>query len=215
LQLRVVDPALSRNEFSHTAGVSFGLQLKAGIVFEIESHMSTSPVIPINSTQQDHVVEQTVQLINKAAVLFDKKLAPVPVLFDLRGRAAGMFRIRLGQPQIRYNPWIFARYFASNMADTIPHEVAHYVVNELFGHHGIRPHGIEWQKVMLAFGRTPQVTCSYDLSGIPQRKVKRFDYHCACGNHQLTSYRHNRIAGNRARYLCRKCRQPLQQNSPN
>ncbi len=155
-------------------------------------------------------MEQTTQFINRAASLFDRKLAPVPVLFDLRGRAAGMFRIRHGQPQIRYNPWIFARYFESNVNDTIPHEVAHYVVDQLFGRHGIRPHGIEWQRVMLAFGRAPKVTCDYDLSGIPQRKVKRFRYHCSCSIHQLSSYRHNRITSNLAQYLCRKCRHPLQ-----
>ncbi len=171
--------------------------------------MSVQTVTPIDQNLQDQVVRRTHDQIDQANRLFDLQLAYIPVQFNLKGRSAGMYRMRKKQREIRYNPWIFARYFDSNLAQTIPHEVAHYVVEQVHGLRGIKPHGLEWRNVMLAFGCTPETTCNYDLQGIPTRQVRRITYRCACRSHQLSSYRHHKIIRNEAVYHCRQCRKPL------
>ncbi len=170
----------------------------------------TQPVVtPLSPQQRQRVVEATGEAIAQASVLFGRAFAEVPVTFELRGRAAGMYRVHRGRRVIRYNPHIFARYFSDNLANTVPHEVAHYVTDILYGLRQVRPHGPEWQAVMRAFGAQPAVTCNYDLDGIPVRRQRRFSYRCACTTHSLSTVRHKRVQSGRARYSCRRCQAPL------
>ena len=151
-------------------------------------------------------------MVAVAASAYGLNIPTPPVLFDLKGRAAGMFRIRRGNPEIRYNPWIFARWFDENLAETVPHEVAHYVVATRFRRKA-RPHGAEWRAVMHLFGVAPRVTCGYrpeDIADLPGRRLRYFDYACDCGSHSVSSIRHNRMVAGKARYLCRRCHGPLQ-----
>jgi len=148
---------------------------------------------------QAQVVEETRARLRQAADFFGRVFPEIPVLFDLRGKAAGMYRVRAGQRVIRYNPFIFARYFDDNLAQTIPHEVAHYVSDLLHGFRNIRPHGQEWKRVMALFEADPRVTCNYDLHGLPQRRYQQHAYRCGCRQHQLTTIRHNRVRQNRMR----------------
>lgn len=151
------------------------------------------------------VVEQTAARIEQASELFARNFAVVPVIFDLRGRAAGMYRLRNGERVIRYNPFIFERYFEDNLAQTVPHEVAHYIADIVHGFTNIRPHGPEWRQIMQFFGADTRATCQYDLEGLPVRKYRQFQYRCACREHALTSRRHNRIERKQARYFCKYC----------
>ena len=160
---------------------------------------------PITEAEQERVIEETERYISHAAEYFNTKIKPLPILFDLRGRAAGMYRIKANQRAIRYNPYIFAKYFEDNFKETIPHEVAHYVTDELYGLRRVRPHGNEWKAVMQVFGVEAKRTANYDLSGIPQRQHKTFLYHCSCQNYELTSRRHNKINNGLGHYLCRSC----------
>jgi SprT protein len=163
----------------------------------------------LSRKQRQRVVEATRATIAQAAALFGCEFAEIPVLFELRGRAAGMYRVRGGQRVIRYNPYIFARYFNDNLENTVPHEVAHYVTDVLYGLRRVRPHGPEWRAVMRAFGAVPTATCRYDLDGLPVRRQQRFSYQCSCTTHSLSTVRHNRVQGGRAYYSCRRCRAPL------
>jgi SprT protein len=131
-------------------------------------------------------------------------LPTVPVRFDLSGRSAGQFSARGKHCLIRYNPWIFARYFAENLATTVPHEVAHYAVYLHWGRRA-KPHGVEWRALMHALGADPAVTFSLDLSGLPVRRQQRYAYHCACSEQALSTTRHRRAQSGRARYACRIC----------
>jgi len=166
-------------------------------------------VSPLSPEQRQRVVEATRRSIVRAGTLFGCDLAVIPVRFDLHGRAAGMYRVRGGQREIRYNPHIFARYFSDNLENTVPHEVAHYVIDMRHGLRRVRPHGPEWRAVMRAFGAVPVATCSYDLDGIPVRRQQRFSYRCACTTHSISSVRHKRIQSGRVDYSCRRCRAPL------
>jgi SprT protein len=166
-------------------------------------------VNPINPTQQAQVVTATRDYIRRAEQLFDREFQLPHIRFDLSGRIAGMFRVRRQQQEIRYNPYLFGKYFDDNLANTVPHEVAHYLVSELYGWRNVRPHGAEWKAIMCQLGAEPTVTCRYDLSGVPQRRQRRFNYSCACTTHALSAVRHNRVQRGQGHYTCRQCRQPL------
>jgi len=171
-------------------------------------------IYPISSDQKALVIAETERFIALANSLFGKKLASISVQFDLIGRTAGMYKVkRLGlktERVIRYNPYLFAKYWDDNFTVTVPHEVAHYVVDRLYGMGKVKPHGDEWHKVMAVFDVNASRTANFDLAGIPQRSQRMFDYLCQCREHQLTVRRHNKIVCKKAQYLCRYCKSPLQ-----
>ena len=166
-------------------------------------------VAPITELQQDQVVSATRRCIQHAEKLFGREFELPPVMFDLQGRAAGMYRVHKTRRQIRYNPYIFRKYFTDNLANTVPHEVAHYVTDMLYGLRNVRPHGTEWQAVMHKLGAEPSVTCRYDLAGIPLRRQRRFSYRCDCSSHAISTVRHNRVQRGLGNYVCRRCCKPL------
>lgn len=182
-------------------------------------NQATNIIAPLSSEQQQKVIAQTQVYIKQAQQLFKLKEKTLEITFDLKGRSAGMYRVkqsrgrifRRTQREIRYNTFIFAKYFEDNYATTIPHEVAHYVTDIIYGLKNIKPHGKEWQAVMAAFDADASVTADYDLAGIPLKKQSLFIYRCDCREHQLSSIRHNKIKKRRFRYYCIHCKQVLQQ----
>jgi SprT protein len=158
------------------------------------------------------VVQRTHELTAAAPSLIARHAATPHIRFDLRGQAAGQFRLGPGgEPVIRYNPALLARHEAEFLAQTVPHEVAHYLAYLRFGR-GIRPHGPEWQQIMHALGADPRRCHDFDVSGLATRRMRRHVYHCRCGEHALTSIRHHRILRG-ASYVCRTCGQPLQRGA--
>ncbi|HEC13369.1 MAG TPA: metallopeptidase (SprT family) [Acidiferrobacteraceae bacterium] len=168
-----------------------------------------SDITPIDKDQQQQVVDSTVQYIHRASELLQRQFKPVPIQFDLRGRTAGMYRVVGRRRCIRYNPYLFAKYFPENLVATVPHEVAHYIIHQVYGLGRVRPHGPEWKALMADLGADARVTCSFDLTGIPVRTQRRHDYQCACRTHPLSTRRHNQIVANRVSYHCRHCGQTL------
>ena len=127
------------------------------------------------------------------------------VAWDLRGQAAGQANGR--RNLIRFNRELAERYSNEFVAQTVPHELAHLVAFQKFGG-SIRPHGREWQAVIVALGAEPRRTHCYEVT--PTRKLKRFFYQCHCpdAEYQLTAIRHNRIQRGHV-YICKRCLQPL------
>ena len=166
-------------------------------------------VEPIDAGRQQTVRLATERCLRHAGELYRRDFAPIPVTFDLLGRSAGMYRVRHGRRGIRYNAYLFAKYFEDNLVVTVPHEVAHYVTDILYGLHRVRPHGMEWQGVMRSFGVEPRACGDYDLSGVPVRRQRRFSYACGCSTHRLTAQRHNKVHRGEALYRCRRCGGPL------
>lgn len=166
-------------------------------------------ISPIDVQQQAQVVELTRHYIQQARDALQRPISDIPVLFDLKGRSAGMYRVRGRQREIRFNPYLFAKYFDDNLAQTVPHEVAHYITDVLHGLRHIRPHGNEWREVMQLFGVPPLVTGRYDLQGIPVRRQRQYDYTCGCAIHQLGARRHNMVLRKQRRYFCRQCQGEL------
>ncbi|MGB5278758.1 MAG: SprT-like domain-containing protein [Gammaproteobacteria bacterium] len=164
---------------------------------------------PISHRREQQVRLKTGEIIRQASLIYNHPLPIIPVLFDLKGRAAGMYKVNSSKRIIRYNPYLFAKYFDDNVETTVPHEVAHYVVDILYGASRVKPHGVEWQQVMLSLGAEPRATGNYNLSGIPVRKQQRHAYRCACTRHHISTARHNKILRGQARYYCRNCKAAL------
>ncbi len=162
-------------------------------------------VQPLDAQRQAQVRCATADCLDLARQIFQFDSKPVPVTFDLSGTAAGMYRVRRGESVIRYNPYIFAKYFEDGLSVTVPHEVAHYVTDRLYGLRNIRAHGSEWKAVMRSLGAEPRITGRYDLTGVPVRRQRRFSYRCECRTHELSARRHNKIRRGEANYLCRRC----------
>ena len=167
---------------------------------------------PIDSACQQQVVEHTSHYIALAARLYDRPFAELPVRFNLSGRASGMYRVRGKHREIRYNPWLFAAHFDDCFQTTVPHEVAHYVVDCLFGLRQVRPHGKECRAVMAGFGADASVTSNLSLAGIPQRRSRYVTYRCGCGEQPLGIRRHQRVVNGEARYACRRCGEVLRRH---
>lgn len=160
---------------------------------------------PIGEDLQRQVIERNTDVLHQAEQHYGRTFLEIPVLFDLRGRCSGMYRIKGKQKVIRYNPHIFAKYFADNLQTTIPHEVAHYVTDCLYGWRNIRPHGAEWRGVMAVLKADASRTGDYDLGGIPTRRLRYFDYGCGCQRHRLSIRRHNKLLRGEVVYHCRQC----------
>lgn len=165
--------------------------------------------MPLDNNKQTIVVVATRENIARASGCISRATADVRIDFNLRGAAAGQYRVRNGRPEIRYNPHLFARYFADNLANTVPHEVAHYIVDLVYGARNVKPHGVEWRQVMNTLGAPASRVHNYDLAGVPQRRVQRYTYACDCKKHELSSTRHNRVLTGKVRYFCRLCQTQL------
>jgi SprT protein len=174
-----------------------------------ESSLDAVSLQPIGERQRQQVLRATCDCLRRAEEIYRREFAAIPVTFDLRGRAAGMYRVRGDRRSIRYNPYLFAKYFADSLSATVPHEVAHYVTDILYGMRNVRPHGLEWRAVMRSLGGEPRATGRYDLAGVPVRRQGRFTYRCGCTTHLLSACRHNRQRSGKARYHCRLCGAPI------
>ena len=96
---------------------------------------------PITEEQQAFVLHRSHELIRLAAVKLEKKIPQIEIKFDLSGRSAGMYCSQRRQRWIRYNPYIFSKYFDENIENTIPHEVAHYLTDVVTGQKRVAPYG--------------------------------------------------------------------------
>ncbi len=160
----------------------------------------------LTDDQCEQVRRLTRETVQKAAQILGCLLPNIPVYFDLKGRGAGMYCHRIRPERrcwIRYNPQVFAADFAHHCADTVPHEVAHYVTRMLYP--TAKGHGREWKRIARLLGATPKATGMYSLEGVEVRRQRRHAYVCDCQAHQLTTVRHHR-AQKGARFVCRKCR---------
>lgn len=166
-------------------------------------------VQPIGRLQRAQVQEHTRHYIALAEQLFAKTFSGVDIVFDLSGHTAGMYKVVGRRRCIRYNPWIFSKYFDENLVGTVPHEVAHYAIDQLYGLRRVKPHGGEWQALMAEFGADAGVTFDLDLSGIPRRRQSRHRYVCPCQEHEVSTTRHNRMLRGKAVYHCLNCQGKL------
>ncbi|QUM77707.1 SprT family zinc-dependent metalloprotease [Moritella sp. 24] len=166
---------------------------------------------PQSAHQQNPTPEMLAQLVlakidtcyQQAEQRLNRNFPRPQINFNQRGKAAGSARLQTNE--LRFNPVLLRENQQHFIAHTVPHEVAHLLVYQIFGR--TKPHGKEWQQIMnKIFDLTAKTTHEYDVSSV---KGKTFTYACQCTEHQLTIRRHNKIVRDNVKYICRFCRKSL------
>lgn len=157
--------------------------------------------------QKERIKQRACECLETASAHLETRFDLPEIRFNLRGRAAGQFVLRNNIPLLRFNDELFARYFDENLEETVPHEIAHFIVYELFMKNAKRrilPHGREWKAVMRLLGAAPTTRHNFDLSGLSVRREQRFEWHCKCRTHSIAKRTHLRMLRGQQR-ACIKC----------
>lgn len=164
----------------------------------------------LSDQQIEQIHQRLEQVLSILETRYDVNLPPLTLELNVRGTAWGYYTRKGKQCSVRLNPALCAEHFEETLNDVIPHELAHFAVDQMYARRR-KPHGPEWQKVMQALGITqPRVTHGKDVSHLATRKQRRHPYRCDCQLHWLSSTRHNRIGRGQQQYFCRQCGGPLQ-----
>jgi SprT protein len=158
------------------------------------------------------LAETTVRMAEmRARAFYGINLPEAAIDFTLRGRCAGQARVdRDGTTCLRFNCQLLAENLPDFLKNTIPHEIAHLVVNWQARNkrRRPRPHGPEWQAVMHDCFGLEACRC-HRYRTTPARIVpKPFLYRCSCREHYLTGILHNRISRD-YQVLCKACKTPV------
>lgn len=138
----------------------------------------------------------------EAECFFDRAFERPTYLFNQRGKAAGTAHLQ--RNLIKINPILFINNKEEFFQQVIPHEVAHLITFQLYGR--VRPHGKEWQHVMVKVFQRPALT-THQLD-INEVVGQQFAYRCSCTTHQLTIRRHNKVLKGNL-YRCKLCQSLL------
>lgn len=142
------------------------------------------------------------------------------IRYDTKETVAGYACWNMGNPYIRINPILLNENIDEMLKQTVPHEVAHIIVDELNKDRigstynyftgrrkrTIAPHGIEWQNVMYCFGLQSDRCHDMNVESIRVlRNKKQYQYRCNCKTHIVGQIIHNRIVSGR-NYTCKVCK---------
>lgn len=145
-------------------------------------------------------------LLKQAGKFYNKSFPPPTIFMDILGADAGQ---ALPERNIlRFNLVFFANGYAHYLEQIVAHEVAHLVAFHIFGKR-IRPHGKEWEEVMVKIFGLPALRChSYDLSTTGRYP---YIYNCGCSDKKnfFSTTRHRRACKGII-YMCRSCGDKLQ-----
>lgn len=134
------------------------------------------------------------------------------IKFSVRGCVGGtcLYNWVTRSAVLDFNEGLLKRNENEYFTQVIPHEVAHLIVNAVWGGRA-KSHGKEWKQVMkYVFNLEPNRTHSMDTSEVRVRKTKRFKYTCKCGEpHVISTRTHNKIASGNAQYKCTICSDPI------
>lgn len=149
------------------------------------------------------VLRKLQESLSLAQAHFQRDFSLPQVDYDLRGVKAGV--AYLAKNSIKFNRTLLQENPTEFIRQVVPHELAHLIVYQVFGN--VKPHGKEWQSVMIDVFHLPADTChQFDVQSV---QGNTFAYRCQCQTHQLTIRRHNRIVQAGAEYVCRRCKSKL------
>ena len=147
--------------------------------------------------------QEVARTLNIAREKFpDHSFLEPKVRMDLTGKVAGVFSNK-PTPSIRFNLALMLENKEIFLKSTVPHEVAHFVVNVIAPNE--LPHGVVWQAIMKLFGvSNPKTYHSYKVAP-PKRRKRPYIYRCSCQEHLFTKQKHGYV--NRGvSYTCRRCK---------
>ncbi len=150
-------------------------------------------------TKLDQEVARTLSIAREKFP--DHSFLEPKVRMDLTGKVAGIFRSK--DTLLRFNLALMLENKEDFLFSTVPHEVAHFVVNVIAPYSP--PHGVVWQAVMKLFGvSNPQTYHSYKVPP-PKRRKRPYIYRCSCQEHLFTKQKHN-YANKGISYTCKRCK---------
>lgn len=149
------------------------------------------------------VLRRLHQGLQRAQQHFQRDFLIPSINYKLRGVKAGVAYLQ--RNEIRLNPILLQENPNTFIQQVVWHELAHLLSFQLYGR--VKPHGIEWQKIMTEIFKLPAETChQFDTA---RTQGKTFFYHCNCRTHQLSLRRHNKIQRKEAEYFCLQCKGKL------
>lgn len=141
-----------------------------------------------------------------AIAQYGEGLRTPEVRFDLTGASAAGKASRDGR-YVRYHMGFLAKYKREYCEKTVPHEIAHSIVGQLWP--GAQPHGSEWKGVMRVLGAAPDRCSNFSCIGIADMgkgRQRRWVYACECKEHAVTTVRHNKMRRGAGMYKCNSCK---------
>lgn len=143
----------------------------------------------LSNQEKSQVNARVNHFIDRANALYGRKMPYPAVTFDVKGTCGGT--ANGSQWKVSFNAILLKENWEEYMNDTIPHEVAHLVVYELYGVEYRRTrtgrvqrisHGPRWKGVMRDFGCEPKRTHDMDVSNARQGKRTKTKYLYRCSH---------------------------------
>lgn len=156
---------------------------------------------------KERVHQKIAECIRLANIRFGKTFNPPIVGFDVRGTRSGYCQ----GIYVHFNPILLRENTEKFLATTVPHEVAHYIQNEIYPES--KTHGREWKSIMWVFGVRPNRCHTYDVSNARVRrrwKMQRVPAYCGCRVHSITVRKANKVHT----YRCKFCKVTLTLKAP-
>lgn len=180
----------------------------------------------VSKELQNRVFNKVLECLDIAQRHFGEQKVPhIPAIkFETCGTTAGWaYWRRNGKSWIDINPILLNENPERVVNVTVPHEIAHIVVGDVYEEKQnvtytmsgrrkrvVKPHGIEWQRVMRLFGLEPERCHDMDVSTISSmRKKVTFAYKCNCTEYNVGPTVHKRITVMGRSYSCKKCKGKL------
>lgn len=173
----------------------------------------TGTALPEQKKAIEAKIAEVIETLNNKGLISSfpaaNKLVAPKVEYDLAGEVAGW---AIGPYLIRINTQLLHDNWEEMLNVTVPHEVAHCVVSQLWGNtttkgFRVRGHGPQWQYIMNLLGLPAKRCHSMDTTKVRNHK-RNYRYACGglfCKPHNLTLTRHNKIQKKGAEYTCTTC----------
>lgn len=159
---------------------------------------------------RDLVSERINQFIGKSLIVHGLDVKNIKFNFSLRSTNISA-RAWTFERVIEINPILMLENEGDMIGQTVPHEVAHVVADNL--HKKNCKHDRNWKRVMIDYGLPPEVCHNYDVSNSSTKtKKKRFLYKatCSCEKEKwLTEYLARRMLKGQIR-ICMICKTEIQ-----
>ena len=149
-------------------------------------------LLGVATPQQKEAVDKVVaECLNIASDHFGHQFSWPAVKFNLKGTVAG----RANAHEIDLNAQLLKDFYETMLSETLPHEVAHVVVRQHYGHSQfVAAHGNEWKFIMKLFGLPPNRT--HDMP-VKKARVHKRNHVYKCYNcdrvHKCTTNIHNKL----------------------
>jgi SprT protein len=181
----------------------------------------------VSKELQNRVFNKVLECLDIAQRHFGEHKVPyIPsIKYETCGTTAGWaYWRRNGKSWIDINPILLNENPERVVNVTVPHEIAHIVVGDVYKddemsnfickngrrYRKVKPHGIEWQRVMRLFGLEPERCHDMNVSTIHAMRHKvTFTYKCNCDEYKVGPTVHKRITVLGRSYSCKKCKGKL------